>query len=132
MDTSTYIGCTGCDQNLPIGEFMGSKANGDPKQFRTCVNCRDKSKRSKKRQLDAEDDENDQEDAEIVEITDPVDICNHIMQLLNVHSESAAPIQFQCNIDMSIFDKSEKEIAEELIELIEDVDEFTWMYETVL
>ncbi|CAG8474928.1 11713_t:CDS:2, partial [Cetraspora pellucida] len=32
------------------------------------------------------------------------------------------------NLYISMFDKSDKEVVEELVELIEDVDEFSWMY----
>jgi hypothetical protein len=42
--------------------------------------------------------------------------------------DNASPFQLQCGIDISTFDNSEKEMVEELVESIEDVDEFSWMY----
>ncbi len=35
---------------------------------------------------------------------------------------------FQCNINISTFNKSEKKIVNELVKSIEDIDGFTWMY----
>ena len=43
-------------------------------------------------------------------------------------SENMLPLHFQYGIYISSFSKSEKEIADELVKSIEDVNEFKWMY----
>lgn len=99
METPT---CSGCNQNLSVSEFMGVGAKGKPKQYRTCNNYRYRTneyKNTKKRQQEFEI-EGDQEDSEVLEITNLNNLSNHVLQLLNVHSRTASPIQFQCEINM--------------------------------
>ncbi|CAG8537802.1 25261_t:CDS:2 [Gigaspora margarita] len=103
METPT---CSGCNQNLSVSEFMGVGAKGKPKQYRTCNNYRYRTSEYKntKKRLQEFEIEGDQEDSEVLEITNLNNLSNHVLQLLN-------------------------EVAKELVELIENVDEFAWMYE---
>ncbi|CAG8802701.1 32217_t:CDS:2 [Gigaspora margarita] len=83
---------------------VGTK--GKPTQFRTCNKCRNipAEHQSKKRELRTDID-NDQENSDVLEIIDLSDLRDHIMHLLNPG----------------------KEVPEELVELVEDVDEFAWI-----
>lgn len=132
METPT---CTGCGGVKPTSEFVRLAVTGKMKQFRTCNNCNNSSterKNAKKRQLETEEidnQENDQVNLDGFDIIEPNDLCSHFTQILDDHSaQPENPFQFQCDINISTFDKSPKEIAEELVELTEDVDEFAWMY----
>ena len=61
-------------------------------------------------------------------------ICDYIAQFFlsplenNTENTENIPSFLKCEVDISSFDKSAKEIADELVEFIEDVDEFKWMY----
>ena len=77
----------------------------------------------------------EQENEEFLEIIDPDSFCNYIAQLLQLFStqlendtENIPPFHFQCEIDISSFNKLAKEVADELVEFIENVDEFRWKY----
>ncbi|RIB05716.1 hypothetical protein C2G38_2218920 [Gigaspora rosea] len=95
METS---GCTGCGGVKPVSEFVRPGVTGEIKQFLNLDNF---------------------------DTIEPSDLCSHFVQILDNHSaQPEDPFQFQCDINISTFDKSPKEIAEELVELIEDVDEF--------
>jgi hypothetical protein len=140
METSNCT-CTKCRQTKPFNEFLRLGVKGNIKQFRTCNDCHNKMaecQEAKKRQLEInenEDQENEDRENNELEIIEPINFCDHIEQLLNIYSmqhnddlDNASPFQLQCGIDISTFDNSEKEMVEELVESIEDVDEFSWMY----
>jgi hypothetical protein len=132
MDTST---CAGCRCVKPISEFMGLRAKGAQKKFRTCGNCRNrttqKHQSTKKRQLELENNG----ETHVPEIIEPSTLSDHVAQLLNVHtmqlgntSGEMTALNFHYQLDVSTFNKSTKEVADLLVEYIEDVDEFAWMY----
>lgn len=134
--------CTRCSGVKPISEFVRAGAKGTTKPTNTCSDCRNQAakyyQKTKKRQLEVEENE-DQEDLDVLELIDPTNLSDHIVQILNEHSEkfgnnieNAPLVHFQCEIDLSMFDKSGKEVAEELVELIEDMDEYSWMYESFI
>ncbi|CAG8836807.1 9707_t:CDS:1, partial [Cetraspora pellucida] len=132
--------CSGCGNIKLISEFERLDVKGKLKQFCTCNDCHTKlveCKNAKKRQLETEEHdqeiEENQENVDYFEIIDLNDLSRHFLQLQSTYSaqpdnnlDSATPFHFQCGIDISTFDKSSKEIAEELVELIEDIDEFAW------
>jgi hypothetical protein len=129
MDTFT---CTCCKRAKPIDEFMGLGAKGATKQFRTCDNCRtrmaQKQQSTKKRQLEI--DGNDEGHVEMIEANS---LSEYVAQSLNAYTaqpsnSQTAAFTFQYQMDISAFDKPEKEVADQLIEFVEDVDEFAWMY----
>ncbi|KAF0507150.1 hypothetical protein F8M41_019047 [Gigaspora margarita] len=80
-------------------------------------------------QEDAAQENADENSLELIELTN---LCSYLIELLNTHSmqlnddsENVSPFLVQCAIDISTYDKSTKEVVKELIELIEDVDEFS-------
>jgi hypothetical protein len=109
---------------------MGFGAKGAIKQYRTCIDCRTRTtqkKNPKKRPLELEDNE-------VIEELDLYDLYDYIIQLLNMHTmqienkENMLPFCFECQVDIStLSNNSEKEVADILIEYIEDADEFAWM-----
>ena len=56
------------------------------------------------------------------------------MQLLSMYTaqleneENMPPFHFECKVDISTLNNSAKEVADYLVELIEEVDEFSWIY----
>lgn len=132
--------CTGCRITKSVNEFIGFGAKGISKQFRTCNNCRNRTaanhKNTKKRHTDTEiNEEMEQENEESLEIIEPDSFYDYIAQFFpsplennTENTENIPSFHFKCEVDISSFDKSAKEIADELAELIEDVDEFRWMY----
>ncbi|KAF0448095.1 hypothetical protein F8M41_002671 [Gigaspora margarita] len=126
--------CTGCGGVKPTSEFVRLAVTDKMKQFHMCNDCNNSStecKSAKKRQLETEEidnQENDQVNLDGFDIIEPNDLCSHFAQILDDHSAQPENLfQFQCDINISTFDKSPKEIAKELVELIEDVDEFAWI-----
>jgi len=77
----------------------------------------------------------EEENDNFLEIIEPDSFCDYIAQLLQLlptqlenDTENIPPFHFQCKIDISSFSKPAKDIADELVECIEDVDDFMWMY----
>ncbi|CAG8672642.1 3929_t:CDS:2, partial [Scutellospora calospora] len=106
METSH---CGKCDTTRPNSEFTRSGVTGTIKLFRTY-----------------------QENNNDLELIEPTNLSNHITELLNTHLiqpdnnfENSSLFHFQCAVDLSTFDKSTKEIVKELVESIEDADEFS-------
>ena len=64
---------------------------------------------------------------------DLYDLYDYVIQLLNTYTvqmenkENMLPFNFECQIDISTLNNSEKEVADILIEHVEDADEFAWM-----
>ena len=127
--------CTGCGQTKLICEFKGI---GTTKQYRTCNNCRTKNAKQKKNikkrsyeDMESLEAENDINSLEVVEV---VDFFNYITQLLSIHAtqtenkENIPPFHFECKVDISTLNSSAKEVADFLIEFIEEADGFSWMY----
>jgi len=77
-----------------------------------------------KRQFDTE--ETAEKEEVFLEIIEPNDFCDYIAQFfptqLENDTENIPCFHFQCMIDISSFDKLTKEVANELVEFIEDVD----------
>ena len=66
-----------------------------------------------------------------LEIIEPDNFCDYIAELISTFendTENIPYFHFQCEVNISTFNKLEKEIADELVELIEDVDDFAWVY----
>ncbi|CAG8466836.1 3788_t:CDS:2 [Scutellospora calospora] len=103
METSTYIGCL---YTKPVNEFLELEAKDKVKRF--CI------------YNDYNDYENnDYKNTTNLEIIELSNLCDHIQQLLNEYStqlnnslENEPLFNFQCEIDILIFNKSAKEVAE--------------------
>ncbi|CAG8806337.1 20728_t:CDS:2 [Gigaspora margarita] len=102
---------------------------GVVKAFCTCNVCQVRVielQNARKRQLEIKENVNhentvqeDQENKNDLEL----------IELANLRNTSL--FNFQCAINLLMFDKSTKEIVEELVESIENTDEFTWIYDLV-
>ena len=46
---------------------------------------------------------------------------------MQIENKENLPFCFECQIDISTLNNSEKKVADILIEYIEDADEFAWM-----
>ena len=59
---------------------------------------------------------------------------DYIKQLQSIYTaqtendENILPFHLECKVDMSAMSDSAKEVADFLVESIEDADEFSWMY----
>lgn len=82
-------------------------------------------------EIDFSETEKDTNSLEVVEVADFFD---YIAQLLNIYTtqienkENIPPFHFECKVDISTLNSSVKEVVDFLIELIEEADEFSWMY----
>ena len=137
METTTKVPlfCSGCRSTKPNNEFMGFEAKGALKQFRTCNNCHNRTAKqhmnAKKKQAEVEENEESQEnDLEIIDLNSFSDYITEMFQLYLTQLENNinVPFSFQCNINISTLNKLEKEIVDELVEFIEDIDGFAWKY----
>ncbi|CAG8839787.1 8462_t:CDS:1, partial [Cetraspora pellucida] len=115
--TLTYY-CGGCKTFKPISEFESNRDNIS--QFQTCSNCR--QKRAGKRKKCAEINKSHKDQPEIIDI----DYLDHILtELLEDAQENGLEFCFCYEI---IIDNhsSTKEIANDVVELIEDIDKYNW------
>jgi len=127
MDTVT---CAGCRCVKPVDEFMVLGAKGATKQFRTCGNCRNRTAQQSAKRRQPEIERNEESHVETIEASS---LSEYVAQSLNAYTAQPSNSQttsftFQYQMDISTFDKSEKEAADQLVEFVEDVDDFAWMY----
>jgi hypothetical protein len=134
--------CTGCSQTKPLCDFTGFEAKGTIKQYRTCNSCRAKpSQRKKNTKKRSYEDTNSleivEEDTDSLEVVEVTDFFDYTMQLLSMYTtqleneeneENIPPFHFECKVDISTLNNSAKEASDYLVELIEEVDEFSWTY----
>ncbi|CAG8793302.1 43654_t:CDS:2, partial [Gigaspora margarita] len=118
--------CSKCNTTKPISEFTRARVAGAVKAFCTCNEYQVRAvelQNARKRQLEIEDvnHENniqeDQENENDLELIELANLSNHIVELLNQSDDDLGNISlfnFQCAIDLSMFDKSTKEVVEEL------------------
>jgi hypothetical protein len=113
--------CNGCKTFKASSEFIGSEANGISKQLKTCNNCRQRFTIKRKKLEKTDDDLLDSE----LELVDLDHLSETITELLeNVQSE----LHFHYEIDISNYNNSSKDIANEIVKLIEDADRYNWIY----
>ncbi|CAG8819272.1 12372_t:CDS:1, partial [Gigaspora margarita] len=89
---------------------------------------------ARKRQLEIEKNINhentiqeNQENENDLELIELANLSNHIVELLNQSDDNlgnTSLFNFQCAINLSMFDKLTKEVVEELVKSIEDADKF--------
>src|SRR6185312_9686066 len=132
--TVVNIFCTGCRLYKPAEEFMDHGAKGDVKHYRTCKLCRNRTtqqkKTAKKRLLELEENEADN-GIYCLEVLEANDLPEYLVQLLNSYrtqsEDNRSKFYFECALYISMYNKTAKKIADDLVESIEDVDEFAWM-----
>ncbi|RIB21017.1 hypothetical protein C2G38_2034726 [Gigaspora rosea] len=101
--------------------------------------CRDKASRSytpKRKQPRIEESEENHESLNVLETIDPDNPCTYIIYSIERYSQqddlsSILLFSFECYVNIFTIKKSFKEITEELVEIIEDADEFLWIYNRV-
>ncbi|CAG8535325.1 17876_t:CDS:2 [Cetraspora pellucida] len=131
--------CSGCDHTQSISEFISPGANNTIKQYRTCAHCRSRTtqlkRNKKKRQLEDDPEEDTIDENTLEEVIDLNNLEDFIIQIIDLYKlqsegnlENMPPFHFECNIDISTLNKSTREVANELIVGIENVDEFKWIY----
>ena len=126
--------CTTCDKYKDRAEFKDHNKKKESKLPRTCNSCRDskKSTRQKKRkseQLLIEDQDQDvvYEHVEIDSLVESVVYAlNEYHDPLN--KENTLAFCFGCITDVGLLEMSLKQIADLLIDHIEDADNYKWVY----
>ena len=107
--------CNGCKTFKASSEFND---NNKAKEFKTCNDC---CQRFSNKQKILDDNLHNSE----LEVVDLDFLSKTIMELLEyVHSE----LNFHYKINISNYNNSNKDLANEIVELIEDADEYRWIY----
>jgi hypothetical protein len=120
--SSSYCNC--CKITKISSEFLDKDKKGHPKQFRTCNNCRN---RRRERPSVSNNNCDNEESLEIIEIEV---LCQNLRELLNncdLENTNLSGTHLHYELDVSNFDGSAKKIANEIVELIEDIDEYNWV-----
>ena len=113
MTIGTY--CSGCKTFKILSEFT-NHTKDIFKQLKTCNNCRQRFTNKRKRSVTDDNQLNSE-----FEIVDLDLLSETIMKLLkNVQSE----LHFHCKINNSNDNNSSKDLANEIVELIEVADEY--------
>ncbi|CAB4484808.1 unnamed protein product [Rhizophagus irregularis] len=124
----------GCQKYLPIAEFSNEITG---KVFATCNYCRFKNKASRQKNKLLKQqfiEKNDLESIEGTIISDNLtDYTCHFLNLYknndNIENKENTPkFCFSCLIDISLLDGDSKQIANTLVGIIADVDEYSWVY----
>ncbi|GBB99646.1 hypothetical protein RclHR1_35920001, partial [Rhizophagus clarus] len=127
--TNTY--CHGCKTFKALSEFMGHGANSISKQLKTCNNCRQRFTQKRKRSAVINNQPN------ILEVIDIDFLSEVITNLLEDTSSNNQELHLHCQVndvnDVSYHRNStneylSKELANKIIELIEDADGYKWNY----
>ena len=72
-----------------------------------------------------------EEDTDSLEVVEVTDFFDYMMQLLGIYTtqieneENIPSFHFECKVDISTLNNSAKEVADYLVELIEEADEFS-------
>jgi hypothetical protein len=123
--------CKGCEKNLPSSSFIA--VNG--KSYRTCNNCRTKNKAVYQRKLISKQENDADNDQIIVEFHDFYDFFadNYNLFECAIHDkdeqENSENLEFKvsCIVDVNTLEGNPKDQAGRIIEIISDIDEYTWM-----
>ncbi|CAB4424116.1 unnamed protein product [Rhizophagus irregularis] len=125
-----YQYCKGCEKNLSSSLFITDK-----RSYRTCITCRIQNKEQKlvrKQKVNAED-----ADQIPIELTDLCEILSEILDPFenierdeNENQENVEnhEFTFSCTVNIAILEGSSKEKANQIINILSDVDEYTWIY----
>ena len=124
--TNTYR--HGCKTFKASSEFMGYRASGISKQFKTCKNCRQRFTQKRKRSVETNNNQ-----LNILEVVDIDFLSEVITNLLEEISSNNQELHLHCQVnDISYKNLTNehlsKELANKIIELIEDADGYSWNY----
>ncbi|CAG8496042.1 17232_t:CDS:1 [Cetraspora pellucida] len=115
--SSTDPFCDSCKKFKPVIEFMGHDAKNTPKRFQTCNYCRQRFSNKRKRSANT-DDTFLANDLEIVEL----DCLSEIVVKFLESTQSG--LHFHYGISIRDYNGSDKELANEIVKLIENADEY--------
>src|SRR5436309_15948237 len=106
---------------------MGFGTKGTTKQYRTCNSCHTKNSQQKKNKKSYEKDEN----TNPLKMIEATGFFIYIKRLLNIYTtqtendENILPFHIKCKVDISALSDSAKEVADFMVESIENADEFS-------
>lgn len=149
--------CTGCSKDKTQVEFITYNAKKESRLNKTCNLCRESNKsaqqRTRKRKklsienqdqeqfsIENQDEEQllieDQDQDTVYEHIDIDSLVEYICYALNkyrdsVDKENILALCFGCITDVGLLEMSLKQIADFLIEHIEDADNYKWVYKQV-
>ena len=125
MKVDTY--CNGYKTFKISSEFIGYGTNGISKQLKMCNTCHQRFAQKRKRCVKINNSQPD--DLEIIDIDYLTEV---VMNLLEDISQNNQELHLHCristNYENSIKELSNKEIANNIVELIKDVDGYNWNY----
>ena len=93
------------------------------KQYRTCTNCRQRFNNKRKRPAETNNLPDDE-----LEIIDLEFLSEIVINLLKNTEPSGSELHLHCGVNISDCNDSNKNLANEIIELIEDADGYNWIY----
>ena len=112
--------CSGCKIFKLSSEFIDNEARG-ARKFKTCNSCCQRFSNKRKKPVRTNDNLLDSE----LEIIDLDFLSESVIEILeNVQSE----LHFHCGINISNYNNSNKDLVNEIVELIEDADKYSWIY----
>jgi len=128
MESNTH--CTRCKAFKASSEFISYGAKGGSKQLKTCNNCRQRFQKSdKKRKRYVEKNDSQPSTLDIVDI----DFFNEVITNLLENTFYNQEFHLHCQVSNNSYENSTnelstKELANKIIELIEDADGYHWNY----
>src|SRR5688500_8276099 len=124
--SSTY--CHSCKTFKALSEFMGYGAGGIFKQLKTCNNCRQRFTQKRKRSVEINNNQ-----PNILEVIDIDFLSEVITNLLEDTTSNNQELHLHCQVNDSSYknltnEHLSKELANNIIEIIEDADGYNWNY----
>lgn len=115
--------CKGCEKNLPSSSFIA--VNG--KSYRTCNTCRIQNRAIYQRKLISKQENDADNDQIVVEFHDFYDFFAHNYNLFEQKNSENLEFKVSCIVDVNTLKENPKDQASHIIEIISDIDEYTWM-----
>ena len=113
--------CSGCKTFKLSSAFTDNETRGASKKFKTCDSCHQRFSNKRKKPIRMDDNLLDSE----LEIIDLDFLSESVTgSLENVQSE----FHFHREINISSYNNSSKDLINEIVELIEDANEYSWIY----
>ncbi|CAG8848383.1 922_t:CDS:1, partial [Racocetra persica] len=102
---------------------MENNINNIPIEFLTCNGCRQNSSNKRKRSITT-DDTLFNDELEIIELDF---LSESVVEVLE-NAQSNSDFHFHCGINIRNYDGSNKDLASEIVEQIENADKYNWIY----